>query len=270
MERDKKILDVFKTVDKLNPEASFLDESALSVVDDWIDTGSYALNAIISGSLYKGVPVGRIFGLAGPTGICKTLIMNKIMANAQQKGYMPVIWDSELAVDINTAKSVGCDTANMRYYPVETIEDARNQIARFLDNVIEQSLQKKFIIGLDSLGNLASSKEINDAAEGKDASEMGQRAKACLDPNTLILLENGVYKKIKDIQENDNVITHLKRIRPVKKIWVTFSKKIYKFNVCGKIIKMSENHRMLVYRDNKLQYIMAKYIKNTDKFVKIR
>lgn len=171
--------DIFGSVDKLNPDATFLEDSSISTPSDWIDTGSRALNAIISGSLHKGIPVGRITGFAGPSGAGKTLIMNKIMANAQKKGYIAVIWDSEVAVDKESAKNVGMDLKKTKYYPVETIEDCRNQISTFLDAVIEANdPDNKFIIAIDSLGNLASSKEIEDARKGKDAADVGQRAKA--------------------------------------------------------------------------------------------
>lgn len=171
--------DIFKGVDDLNPDAAILDAATLSTAEDWIDTGSYALNAIISGSLYKGVPSGRITGFAGPSMAGKTLIMNKIMANAQKKGYMPVIWDSEVAVDKKSAQNAGMDTSRVKYYPVETIEDCRNQMCMFLDNVIKaDNPDLKFIVAIDSLGNLASAKEVRDTAAGKEASDVGQRAKA--------------------------------------------------------------------------------------------
>jgi RecA/RadA recombinase len=170
---------IFSEVDKMNPDGGLLDETCISTPSDWIDTGSKALNAIISGSLYKGIPRGRITGFAGPSGAGKTLIINKCIANAQKKGYIAVIWDSEVAVDKQSAKNVGVDLKKTKYYPVETIEECRNQISTFLDNVIaanDPSL--KFIISIDSLGNLASSKEIEDARKGKDAADVGQRAKA--------------------------------------------------------------------------------------------
>jgi RecA/RadA recombinase len=171
--------DIFKSVDDLNPDAAVLDAATLSTADDWIDTGSYALNAIISGSMYKGIPGGRITGFAGPSMAGKTLIMNKVMANAQKKGYIPVIWDSEVAVDKKSAEGAGMDTSRVKYYPVETIEDCRNQMCAFLDNVIKaDNPDLKFIIAIDSLGNLASAKEIKDTAAGKDAADVGQRAKA--------------------------------------------------------------------------------------------
>lgn len=171
--------DIFKSVDDLNPDAAILDAATLSTAEDWIDTGSYALNAIISGSLYKGIPSGRITGFAGPSMAGKTLIMNKIMANAQKKGYMPVIWDSEVAVDKKSAQNAGMDTSRVKYYPVETIEDCRNQMCMFLDNVIKaDNPDYKFIVAIDSLGNLASAKEVRDTSAGKEASDVGQRAKA--------------------------------------------------------------------------------------------
>ena len=82
------IEEAFKILDDLNPEASFLDENSLSTVKDWIDTGSMALNAIISGSLYGGIPMGRLSGFIGPESCGKTLIANKIMANAQKRECM--------------------------------------------------------------------------------------------------------------------------------------------------------------------------------------
>jgi len=175
----KDLKDIFKTVDDLNPDSAVLDATTLSTADDWIDTGSYALNVIISGSLHKGIPAGRIVGFSGPSMAGKTLIMNKIMANAQKKGYIAVIWDSEVAVDKKSAENIGMDPARTKYYPVETIEDCRNQICTFLDNVIKaDDPELKFIVSIDSLGNLASAKEIRDTASGKDASDVGQRAKA--------------------------------------------------------------------------------------------
>lgn len=175
---DKAITNAFKALDKLNEDSTILSHGVLSCVSDYIDTGSYALNAIISGSLYGGIPVGRITGLTGPSGCGKTLIMLKIMANAQKRGMIPVIWDSEAAVDMATAKSLGCDPEKIKHCPVDTIESAKKQIAVFLSAVLaDPDLHGKFIIGLDSLGNLASEKESSDAIDGHSAQDMGLRAK---------------------------------------------------------------------------------------------
>ena len=65
---NKDLNKVFASLDKLNSEASFLNENALSKVDQWFDTGCYALNAILGGSCRNGgVPQGRITGFSGPS-----------------------------------------------------------------------------------------------------------------------------------------------------------------------------------------------------------
>ena len=218
-----KMTAIFGAVDKMNPDASTLEDNNLSTVDEWISTGCYALNAIISGSLYKGIPRGRITGFAGPSMSGKTFIINKCIANAQKDGYIGVIWDSEVAVDKKGAVGVGVDPGRVKHYPVESVEDCRNQISTFLDAVIKQNEnteekdRQKFIISIDSLGNLASSKELKDAEAGKDATDTGTRAK-CLLKGTYIKTINGLVK-IEDLNVGDEVLTHLNRYKPIKNKW---------------------------------------------------
>ena len=173
---DGSIEDAFKILDDLNPDATFLDESSLSNVTEWIDTGCMALNAIISGSLYGGVPMGRITGFAGPQACGKTLMVNKIMANAQKKGMHVVYFDTENALDKNTAENLGCDSTKIKHCPIEIIEDCRNQMVKFLKTVVEKGLQGKVIIAIDSLGNLISTREAKIIDDGKDSADMGARA----------------------------------------------------------------------------------------------
>lgn len=172
------VLAAFKAIDDLNPDATFLNESALSNISSFIDTGCMALNSIISGSLHGGIPSGRIIGFSGPTSCGKTYIINKILANAQKSGRYVVIFDTENAVDDKGATNMGMDTSKVKYCPVETIEQCRNQISQFLDTVLEKKLKSQFIISIDSLGNLVSTKEMNDVTAGKEAADMGSRAKA--------------------------------------------------------------------------------------------
>lgn len=177
---DKRISDIFKAMDKINPDGDFLSNNSLSSVTEWIDTGSMALNAIISGSLYKGVPSGRIIGLVGNSGTGKSLIINKIIANFLKKDpeNFAVVWDSEGAQDEKIAAAVGADVNRFKVYPVNTVEATRNQIARFLDSIIENKLEGKFILAIDSLGNLAAEKELTDIDKDKSAADMGGRSKA--------------------------------------------------------------------------------------------
>jgi RecA/RadA recombinase len=173
----KELKAVFSKLDKLNPDATILSDSALSTVTEYIDTGCMVLNSIISGSLYGGVPKGRITGFSGPSQTGKTFIINKILAEAQRNDIYPVIFDTEAAIDECSTKGVGLDADNVKYVPVHTVEACRNQISTFLDSVIEAKQEGKFIISIDSLGNLASQKEVDDVEKGKAAMDMGLRAK---------------------------------------------------------------------------------------------
>lgn len=197
-------LKALNTIDKMNNLAGFLDQSTLSNVTEWHDTGCLVLNSIISGSLYKGVPQGRVTGFAGPSMAGKTYIINKILAGAQRDGLIPVIFDTEAAVDEGSVRGVGLDPGKVKYVPVQTVEETRNQIVKFLDSIIEAKQQGKFIISIDSLGNLASQKEINDIEAGKTAVDMGTRAKGlksmmrtltfkAAEANTTILFSNHTY-----------------------------------------------------------------------------
>ena len=98
---------------------------------------------------------------------------------------------------------------------------------------------------------------------------MGGRAKQCLFENTLVLMADGTYKEIKDVNTGDLVITHLNKVKPVLDNFKTKHTKYLKFTVNGKEIKMSLNHKMLISRDGKLMYCTAKDILKTDKFVKL-
>jgi len=168
----------FAKLQKLNKNATTLEENTLSNVTEWIDTGCLVLNSILSGSLYGGVPKGRITIFAGEAQCGKTFILNKILAKAQKAGMTPVIFDTEVAIEKEGAENVGLDVSNVKYVPVDTVENCRNQIMAFLDGVEEEpGLHGKFIISIDSLGNLASSKEIADAEANKGAMDMGLRAK---------------------------------------------------------------------------------------------
>lgn len=321
---DKETNDILSIIDKTNPYASFLNESAMSNVDGWLDTGSMVLNGIISGSLFGGIPKNRMTLLAGPSmcltgdqkikvfcetdqtnlvqdyekysteiaikdidknkkyfinspdgwveivtwvekpvtscwhiyakngsnikcagnhllqininnndswiyaadlkigwdkidtesgsstvvkrvalpdqkvydfrvnhpnhrywagGFCnhntgKSYILQKILANAQKEGLTPIIFDSENAIDRDGAIALGLDVNNVKYVPVFSIEECRNTIYDFLTKVKEKGQEGKFIIAIDSLGNMESQLQIGRMEKNNVSADMGSRAKA--------------------------------------------------------------------------------------------
>jgi len=166
------------SIDKINPFATYLSDSTLSRVGGWIDTGSYVLNAIVSGSIHGGIPKGRVTMMGGESMTGKTLFVQKILANAQKEGLIPVIFDTENAVDPEGSERLGLDTSKVKYVPCITIEQTRNALFKFLTAVKEKGLEGKFIVAIDSLGNLQS--ELEHSRMGKDSvsSDMGTKARA--------------------------------------------------------------------------------------------
>ena len=170
--------EILSVIDKTNPYASFLNDSALSNVDGWLDTGSMVLNGIVSGSLFGGIPKNRMTLLAGPSMTGKSFILQKILANAQKEGLIPVIFDSENAIDKDGAAALGLDVSKVKYVPVFSIEECRNTIYDFLMKVKEKGQEGKFIIAIDSLGNMESQLQIGRMTKNNVSADMGSRAKA--------------------------------------------------------------------------------------------
>jgi RecA/RadA recombinase len=201
---DKELFASLKALDDVVPYSAFLSESTLSSVDDWIDTGSMVLNALISGSLYGGVPKGRLVQFAGPSMCGKSFFALQIAANAQKKGMIPVIFDSEGAIDPETAKNFGLDTTKVKYVGCESAEQTRNAIFKFLTSVREKKQNGKFIIIIDSLANLNSEMELKRMDKDSTSADMGTFAKSvksllktCTNMGTLtktpIIITNHVY-----------------------------------------------------------------------------
>jgi len=171
--------DFLRELKKINPFSEFLDKSVFANITDWISTGSYVLNGIISGDMTKGIPAGKISIISGKSGVGKSYIASCVAANAQKKDYIVIWFDTEGASDRNAAEGLGIDSTKLMYLPgLSSIEDFRNQCTKILELVETKFKDKKILIVLDSLGNLSSAKELADADKGKTASDMGQRGKA--------------------------------------------------------------------------------------------
>jgi RecA/RadA recombinase len=175
---DKDIKNALDEINDINPFATYLCDSTLSRVGGWVDTGSYVLNAIVSGSLFGGIPKGRVTMLAGESMTGKSLFVQKILAKAQQEGLTAVIFDTENAIDPEGAARLGLDIANVKYVPCISIEQTRNALFKFLTAVKEKKLEGKFIIAIDSLGNLQSELELARMGKDSTSSDMGTKARA--------------------------------------------------------------------------------------------
>ena len=182
---------IFDIVKSFDESAEILSKSKTAVISDYIDTGSYILNACISGSLLKGVPAGRCTVLAGDPGTGKTFLAISVCRNAQKKGYTPIYLDSESAIDLDQVSKLGADPNNFIIKQVTTVSEVSTFIARTCKSILEMPEEErpKVIFVLDSLGNLTSDKELNDTIDGNDKRDMtrAQAVKALFRTNATAL-----------------------------------------------------------------------------------
>lgn len=175
---DKDIMAALDSINEINPYATYLNKNTLSTVNEWIDTGSYVLNSIISGSKDGGIPKGRVTLIAGESMTGKSLFVQKILANAQKKGMYVVIFDTESAIDPEGAARLGLDISKVKYVPCVSIEQTRNAVFKFLESVREMKLEGKFIVAIDSLGNLQSELDLARMGKESTSADMGTKARA--------------------------------------------------------------------------------------------
>lgn len=164
-----------KAIKKINNEmATIVSDGTYADLDSFINTGCYILNAQLSGSIYQGLP-NTIIGLGAPSSCGKTYLMLSIVKHFlnENKHHEVVLFETEGAINKKMLEERGIDSTRVALIPVQTVEEFKMQSISLLKDFEESKDTKtKLLFGLDSLGNLASEKEVKDAEEGKTTADM--------------------------------------------------------------------------------------------------
>jgi RecA/RadA recombinase len=148
---------------------------------DHISTGSLALNGILSGNVLLGIPDDTMVALCGESNTGKSYILAHIIKNAIDRGYEVLIFDSERSVRKDYYERIGCDSSKIFRVPVGSVLDFRNKAFKIINDYYTRSRadgqEGKLFIGLDSLANLASEKELADSEKEKVVADQGNNAK---------------------------------------------------------------------------------------------
>ena len=145
-------------------------------VTNFIDTGSYSFNALLSGSIYGGMPANKITAIAGEAATGKTFfalgICKAFLDKDPEAGI--IYFESESAISKQMIEARGIDSKRMVIVPVATVQEFRNQSIKILDKYIDQTekTKKPLMFVLDSLGMLSTTKEMEDTAAGKETRDM--------------------------------------------------------------------------------------------------
>jgi len=150
---------------------------------DWISTGNYALNYLISGDFNKGVPLGKVTVFAGESGAGKSFICSgNLVRHAQQQGIFVVLIDTENALDEAWLHALGVSTDEDKLLKLNMamIDDVAKTISEFMKSykAMPTDDKPKVLFVLDSLGMLLTPTDVNQFEAGDMKGDMGRKPKA--------------------------------------------------------------------------------------------
>ena len=249
-------------------------------VDSFIDTGSYILNALLSGSLHGGLASNKITALAGESATGKTYFLMGIVKNFLDKDPNAgvIYFESESAITKQMVIDRGIDAKRMVMMPVTTVQEFRTQALKVLDSYLVQNEadRKPLFICLDSLGMLSTTKEVEDTAEGKETRDMtrAQVLKAAFRVLTLklgrakvpMVVTNHTYDVVGSMfpQKEMGGGSGLKYAASAI-VYLSRKKEKEGTEVIGNIIHC-KNHKSRLTKENKIVDVRLTYDKGLDRY----
>lgn len=149
----------------------------------WVSTRNFALNKLISGSFYRGIPLGKVSVLAGESGSGKSYIaVGCVMKEAMEKGILCVLLDSEFAIDAQWLQKAGIDPHSelLMRFPVSQIDECANIVNDFMNQYLNEYAEDErppVLFIMDSLGMLSTPTEVDQFKAGDMKGDMGRKAK---------------------------------------------------------------------------------------------
>ena len=150
--------------------------SEVESTEEFIDTGSYIFNSLVSGSVFGGVSRNKITAIAGESSTGKTFFSLAVVKNFLDNnpdGYC-LYFDTEAAINRGLLESRGIDLERFVVVNVVTIEEFRSKALKSVDIYLKTGKEKRkpCMFVLDSLGMLSTEKEITDALNDKQVRDM--------------------------------------------------------------------------------------------------
>tara|TARA_R110002074_G_scaffold270338_2_gene442093 strand:+ start:9788 stop:10828 length:1041 start_codon:yes stop_codon:yes gene_type:complete len=275
--------DFFKQIIKEtgNEYASIVSEGVeAGDVSNFIDTGSYIFNGLLSGTIHGGLPANKITALAGESATGKTFfVLGVVDSFLKQNPDAGVIYfESESALTKDMIEDRGIDSSRMIIMPVTTVQEFRHQAIRVLDKYIEQDVsdRKPMLLVLDSLGMLSTTKEMEDTEAGKETRDMtrSQIVKAAFRVLTLklgkaqvpLIITNHTYDVIgsmfptKEMGGGSGLKYAASSI-----VYLSKRKEKDGTEIIGNIIHC-KNHKSRLTKENKMVDVRLTYDKGLDKY----
>ena len=270
--------DVIKQVG--NEYASIVDDGVeAGDVDSFIDTGSYIFNALLSGSVYGGLPANKITAIAGESATGKTYFLMGIVKNFldSDPNAGVIYFESESAITKNMVVDRGIDPKRMVIFPVTTVQEFRTQALKVLDSYMAQpeSDRNPMFLCLDSLGMLSTTKEVEDTTDGKETRDMtrAQVLKAAFRVLTLklgrakvpMVVTNHTYESMGLFSTKEMGGGSGLKYAASSIIYLSKKKEKDGTEVIGNIIHC-KNHKSRLTKENKMVDVRLTYDKGLDRY----
>lgn len=161
---------------KDNKATLAVEEMNSGVVNDWIDSGCYMFNALLSADIFKGFASNKITCIAGEKATGKSwycLQAVKAFLDKHENG-MVVYYDSESTLSKQMLDQRGIPSDRVIIDEVITIDEFGNKIKNLLDSYEETPERERvpLMVVLDSLGQLTTEAEAENVAKGKNTRDM--------------------------------------------------------------------------------------------------
>lgn len=157
-----------------NEYANIAEDAICGEIKGWVDSGSYSLNALLSGSIFKGFPSNKIVGFIGVESTGKTFYTLAACKNFLEMNPTGVVvyFESENALTKDILAGRGIALNRFVHLPVTTVQEFKTQALRIVDEKLSDKEELPMLFVLDSLGNLSTNKEMEDSAAGSDTKDM--------------------------------------------------------------------------------------------------
>lgn len=173
---DMNFIQSLKTTLKDKNTSILDDEEGSAEFSKLIDTGCYALNALLSGTIFGGFPDNKVVCYAGASSVGKTFfilakVKHFLLANPTG---LAIIYDTESATTKKMFKDRGIDPARVLIVEPETIQQFRTHVLKVVEayEKVKEKDRQPILMVLDSLGALSTEKELEDSTEGKTTKDM--------------------------------------------------------------------------------------------------
>ena len=144
--------------------------------ETFVDTGSFILNALISGSCHGGISANKITAIAGESSTGKTFFSLAVVRSFLDSNpdAIVVYYDTESAITRSLLDERNIDTGRVVVMNVVTIEEFRTKALQCVDKYlkVKEDERPPMMFVLDSLGMLSTEKEIGDALADKQVRDM--------------------------------------------------------------------------------------------------